>query len=92
MGCGNGTEAGAHRHTGQSERTVLLHHAQKLDDDLRAGTDQDLTLASFLRVVNGVERIIKDTCLDHYGGCACTEILNSAEGGEVSVSREEYRY
>lgn len=33
-------------------------------------------------LLDGVERIIEDTCFDHF--CRC-EILNSMVGGEVSV-------
>jgi hypothetical protein len=46
---------------------VSLHDAQELDNDLGAGADQDLTLSSLLSVVDGVERIVEDTCLDHFG-------------------------
>lgn len=45
--------------------TVSLHDAQELDNDLRAGSDQDLTLAGFLGVVDGIERIVQDACFDH---------------------------
>ena len=37
---------------------MLLHHAQELNDDLRAGPDENLSLPSFLGVVDGVERIV----------------------------------
>ena len=47
---------------------MFLHDTQKLDDDFRAWADEDLSLASFLGIVDGVERIIEDTCLDHLGG------------------------
>jgi hypothetical protein len=49
-------------------RTVLLHDAEELDNDLGGRTDQDLALASLLGVVDGVERIVKDGGLDHFGG------------------------
>lgn len=49
-------------------RTVLLHDVQELDDDLGAGPDQDLALARLLGVVDGVERIVEDGGLDHFGG------------------------
>jgi hypothetical protein len=39
---------------------MLLHHTKKLDNNLRAWSDEDLTLASFLSVVDGIERIVKD--------------------------------
>jgi len=47
---------------------VLLHNAQKFDNDLRAGSDEDLALASLLGVVDGVEGIVQDTGFDHCGG------------------------
>ena len=49
-------------------RTVLLHDAEELDNDLGGRTDQDLALASLLGVVDGVKRIVKDGGLDHFGG------------------------
>jgi hypothetical protein len=48
--------------------TVFLHDTEELDNDLRAGSDEDLPLASLLGVVDGVERIIEDGCFDHRGG------------------------
>ena len=41
-----------------------------------------MTLARFLGVVDGIERIVKNACFDHVGWF---EILNSLVGGEVSV-------
>jgi hypothetical protein len=41
-------------------RTVLLHDAEELDDDLGAGSDEDLSLSGFLSIVDGIERIIED--------------------------------
>lgn len=41
---------------------------QVLDDDLRRGTDQDLTATHLLGVVDGVERIVEDGSADHFGG------------------------
>ena len=43
-----------------AKRTMLLHHLQELDDDLRARADQDLALAGLLGVVDGLERIVED--------------------------------
>lgn len=59
-----------------SERTVLLHDSEELDDDLGRRPDQDLALASLLGVVHGVERIVEDRGLDHFGGWR-VEILKS---------------
>lgn len=39
--------------------TMLLHHLQELDDDLRARADEDLSLARLLGVVDGRERIVE---------------------------------
>ena len=63
---------------------MLLHDTQEFDDDFGAWADEDLSLPSFFGVVNGIERIIENTCLDHC--CGQSEILNSTEGGEVSVA------
>jgi len=38
-------------------RTMTLHDAQKLDNDLGGRADEDLALAGLLSVVDGVERI-----------------------------------
>lgn len=48
---------------------MLLHHAQEFDDDLRAWSDQDLSLPGLLCVVHGIERIVEDTGFDHFGDC-----------------------
>lgn len=48
--------------------TVLLHDTQELDNDLGARSDEHLSLARFLGVVDGVERIVEDGGLDHGGG------------------------
>lgn len=47
---------------------MLLHDAQELDNDLGRRSDQNLALASLLGVVDGVERIVEDGGLDHFGG------------------------
>lgn len=41
-------------------RTVALHNLEELDDDLGARSDQDLTLAGLLGVVDGVEGIVEN--------------------------------
>jgi hypothetical protein len=46
---------------------MALHHSQELDDDLGAGSNEDLALAGLLGVVDGVERIVEDGGLDHVG-------------------------
>jgi hypothetical protein len=66
--------------------TVLLHDAQELDDDLGGRTDQDLTLASLLGVVDGVKRIVEDGSLDHCDG-GMSRFSNRVTGYEVSKFR-----
>lgn len=51
--------------TSDWQRTVFLHDAQELDNDFGAGTDEDLALAGFFRIIDGVERIVENTCFDH---------------------------
>jgi hypothetical protein len=51
-----------------SKRTMLLHDGQELDNDLGARADQDLALAGLLGVVDGVEGIVENRSLDHFGG------------------------
>lgn len=55
---------------------MSLHDAQELDDDLRARSNEHLALAALLGVVDGIERIVEDTGLDHLNDFA-REILNS---------------
>lgn len=47
---------------------MLLHDVQELDNDLRRGTDQDLTATHLLGVVDGVERIVENGGADHFDG------------------------
>ena len=49
-------------------RTMLLHNRQEFHDNFRARPYKDLTLAGFLGVVDGIERIVEDAGLDHLGG------------------------
>lgn len=58
----------------KDEHTVTLHDSKELDDDLGRRTDHDLALASLLGVVDGVERIVENGSLDHFGGLS--KILN----------------
>lgn len=50
------------------QRTVFLHDAEELDDDFGAGSDQALTLAGLLGVVDALEGVIEDRGSDHDGG------------------------
>lgn len=45
-----------------------------------------MALARFFRVVDGIQRIVEDTCFDHVGK---DEILSSMVGGEVSGRAKE---
>lgn len=47
---------------------MTLHDLEELDDDLGAGSDQDLTLASLLGVVDALEGIVEDGSANHFGG------------------------
>ncbi len=38
--------------------TMLLHHTEELDNNLRAWPDEDLALSSLLGIVDGLKRII----------------------------------
>jgi hypothetical protein len=51
-----------------SQRTVFLHGAEEFDDNLRAWSDQNLALSSLFGVVDALQRIVEDGCLDHDGG------------------------
>lgn len=44
---------------------MLLHDLEELDDDLGGWADHDLALAGLLGVVDGIEGIVEDGCLDH---------------------------
>ena len=48
------------------KRTVLLHDAQNLDDDLGSRSDEHLTLASSFGVDNVVETVVEDGDSDHF--------------------------
>ena len=50
------------------KRTVALHDLQELDNDLGARSDQDLTLAGLLGIVDGVEGVVENGSADHFGG------------------------
>ena len=47
---------------------MTLHNSQELDDDLGAWSDENLSLARFLGVVDGIERIVEDGGFDHVCG------------------------
>jgi hypothetical protein len=64
---------------------VLLHDAQELDDDLGAGSDEDLTLAGFLGIVDALESVVEDGSLDHFGGVVIVRFSSRVRGLEVSA-------
>jgi len=51
-----------------SDVAVLLHDAQELYDNLRARSDQTLTLAGLLGIVDCLETVVENGGLDHVGG------------------------
>lgn len=61
---------------------MLLHNAEKLNNDLRTRADEHLSFPSFFCIIDSVERIIKNTCFNHADGF---EILNSRIRDEVSA-------
>lgn len=58
-------------------RTVTLHDLEELNNDLGARSDQDLTLAGLLGIVDGVKSIVENGSADHFGGVVGMEILKS---------------
>ena len=47
---------------------MSLHDLEELDDDLGAGSDQDLTLSSLLGVVDALKSIVQNGGADHLAG------------------------
>lgn len=47
---------------------MALHDLEELDDDLGGRTDQDLTLAGLLGIVDSVEGVVENGSADHFGG------------------------
>jgi hypothetical protein len=66
-----------------NRHTVLLHNTKELDNDLRARSDQDLSLSRLLGVVDGIERIVEDGGLNHFCG---RRFSNRLIGSEVSAN------
>lgn len=46
---------------------MLLHDLQELDNDFGARSDQCLTLASLLGIVDGLETVVEHRSLSHFG-------------------------
>lgn len=72
------------------KRTVLLHDSQELDNDLGGRSDQDLTLASLLGVVDGIESVVENGSANHFDGVV-RRFSNRAgkRGNEVSIRNRE---
>ena len=66
---------------------MLLHDTQELDDDLGARSDEDLSLAGLLGVVERVERIVENGSLDHFGGVLWEILRSLSRENEVSAGR-----
>lgn len=49
-----------------SKHTVLLHDLQELDNDFRAGADENLTLAALLSIVNCLKSVTEHTDAHHF--------------------------
>ena len=64
---------------------MLLHDTQELDDDLGARSDEDLSLAGLLGVVEGVQGIVQNGSLDHFGGVLWEILRSLSRENEVSA-------
>jgi hypothetical protein len=53
---------------------MSLHGAEELDNNLGAWPDQNLALSSFFSVVDALQRIVEDRCLDHIDGKRSTSL------------------
>jgi hypothetical protein len=47
---------------------VTLHDLEELDNDLGGRSDQDLTLAGLLGIVDGVKGVVENGSANHFGG------------------------
>ena len=76
------------------KHTVLLHDSQELDNDLGGRSDQDLTLASLLGIVHGIESVVKNRSANHFDGIVEREILRSGgkRGNEVSIRNRNAKW
>lgn len=54
---------------------MLLHDAQKLDNDLGRRPDQDLPLTRLLGVVDGIQGVVENGSLDHFNGLIFTVVV-----------------
>lgn len=66
--------------------TMLLHHRQKFDNDLRARADEHLATPGLLGIVDRVQRIVEHTSPDHLA-----EILyGELDRGSVVAASDRY--
>lgn len=68
---------------------MLLHHSQELDDDLGRRADENLALARLLGVVDGVERIVENGGLNHFGDVRRFSMAEGDQGICVEVSLQK---
>lgn len=47
---------------------MALHDLEELDNDLGGRSDQDLTLAGLLGIVDAVKSVVENGSADHFGG------------------------
>jgi hypothetical protein len=71
---------------------MSLHGAEELDNNLGAWPDQNLALSSLFSVVDALQRIVENRCLDHIDGKRSTSLGRKArfsgrraQGLEVST-------
>ena len=65
---------------------MLLHDTQEFDNNLRARSDEALALAGLLGIIDRLEAVIENGCLDHFGGIEVWDC--SVEMGMRFSSRE----
>lgn len=73
------------------EHTVLLHDSEELDDDLGAWSDQDLSLSSFLGIVDALKAIVQDRGSDHFGGLLRISRFSSRVSVDLRYLRSHLR-
>ena len=56
-----------------SDVSVLHHHRQELDDDFRVGSDENLSLASLLRVIDRLQMEKRMIVMLLVQLCACVQ-------------------
>ena len=72
---------------GKKSHTVFHHDGKELDDDLGAGSNENLPLASLSRVINRPESVVQHIHTHHGGGL----LASTNSHGLVSVDLERVR-